>query len=247
MRKPDSTLEDLSGDTYSNLTVISYFGMNSKKQRVWVCQCTCGDQVNVITNHLRKGVKKSCGCLLKIHPKGESQNKEEAIKYAAKLITYDAESGHLYWNVNISKFIKAGRRVGCKGSGGYRYLTMHNYRILEHRLCWWIVHNKFPDQIDHINGVRSDNRLCNLREANNSQNNMNRPRQSNNTTGYKGVSYHKQTNRFHAVIRARGVTKSLGYHKTAEEAFEEYVKAAKELHGEFANTRNTLYASGDTA
>lgn len=88
--------------------------------------------------------------------------------------------------------------------------------------------------VDHINGDPLDNRKSNLRPATRSQNNANKGLQSNNTSGYKGVSKFKLTGRFQAYIKKQNKRIHLGYFPTPEQAATAYNSAAKELFGEFA-------------
>ena len=88
---------------------------------------------------------------------------------------------------------------------------------------------------DHINGNPLDNRrLANLRPASRSQNNCNRRRQRNNSSGYKGVSWHQGRQRWEAIIQANGKRKDLGGFSTPEAAYAAYCLAATKMHGEFA-------------
>jgi hypothetical protein len=89
------------------------------------------------------------------------------------------------------------------------------------------------EQVDHINMNTLDNRRKNLRVVSHSQNNMNRRRQSNDTTGYKGVSWDRTKKRFMVQIRKDKKKYHLGYFNTVEEAYAAYCEKAKELHGEF--------------
>jgi hypothetical protein len=91
-----------------------------------------------------------------------------------------------------------------------------------------------PAQIDHINGIKTDDRLCNLRAADNAQNNRNRPAQGNNTSGFKGVS--KKRRQWRARISVNGTEHSLGTFDTPEAAAAAYREAAERLHGAFART-----------
>lgn len=97
-----------------------------------------------------------------------------------------------------------------------------------------------PQYIDHINCNPSDNRLCNLREATISQNGINRPRQSNNTSGYKGVYWNKGISMWMARIYVRGKMVYLGVYKEIKEAAKAYKKASDELHGIFINKDGIL-------
>lgn len=91
------------------------------------------------------------------------------------------------------------------------------------------------DTVDHINGDGLDNRRCNLRAASRKQNSHNAQRRCDNTSGYKGVHWDKEQRKWRATIRAHGQIHRLGRFPTPEEAHAAYVKAAEELHGEFAN------------
>ena len=158
--------------------------------------------------------------------------RSEAVNSVINFLSYNELTGHLTWTGHMNNLI--GKKAGVQGKDGYRYVRFNNYRIAEHRICWLIATGEIPIQIDHINQIRNDNRLCNLRAANNSQNSMNKKIQSNNTTGFKGVSFHKKSNKFCAKICLNGNRKSLGYFQTAEQAHQAYVKALGELHGKFA-------------
>lgn len=87
---------------------------------------------------------------------------------------------------------------------------------------------------DHINGNTLDNRRANLRRATVTQNNMNRRMRKDNASGFKGVGFHKQKQRWTAEIMANGKRYKLGYFRSPEDAHAAYCEAAKRLHGEFA-------------
>ena len=95
--------------------------------------------------------------------------------------SYDANSGALLR-------AKDGKEVGYLNNLGYRQVAFEGRIYSVHRLVWTIHHGTSPDgEVDHINGDRSDNRLCNLRLATSAQNNQNRRLSSRNKTGVKGV------------------------------------------------------------
>lgn len=87
---------------------------------------------------------------------------------------------------------------------------------------------------DHINGNKLDNQRDNLRIGTQSQNMMNRGKQKNNTSGYKGVHWNKQHQKWQAVVKFDGKQKHLGYFDNAFLASLAYIKGAKELYGEFS-------------
>lgn len=94
----------------------------------------------------------------------------------------------------------------------------------------------WPDgEIDHRDNDQSNNRWNNLREATRHQNNRNKPKTRANTSGYKGVSFHKTSGLWTAFITLNGNAKNLGYSKTKEGAYELYCDAAIKNYGEFAN------------
>lgn len=89
-------------------------------------------------------------------------------------------------------------------------------------------------QTDHINGETLDNRCCNLRSATVGQNMQNRGLDSNNTSGFKGVSWHRGKRKWQAKITVNGNAMQIGRFKTPEDAAHAYDDKAKELFGEFA-------------
>lgn len=149
------------------------------------------------------------------------------------LLRYSPEDGRFFWRVDRSAGVRAGDEAGTAHHSGYVHLCIDGRSHLAHRIAWLLAVGSAPDaQIDHINGDRSDNRLCNLRRATHSQNMQNRRFQANNTTGFTGVVHHK--GKFGASIKIKGKRTYLGYFDTAEEAGAAYLVASREHHGEFA-------------
>lgn len=99
---------------------------------------------------------------------------------------------------------------------------------------WLYVYGKWPDQIDHVNGKKDDNRIINLRETDHSGNQCNRFVQANNTSGYKGVNFHLRWKKWQARIGYGKKRVHLGYFQTKEEVYAAYCAAAPKYHGEFA-------------
>jgi hypothetical protein len=155
---------------------------------------------------------------------------------AANHLQYEPVTGFFTWlHIDAVRPHLRGKSAGCAYSDGYVYIRFNGKRLLAHRLAWIKVHKQMPDrQIDHINMCRSENRIDNLRLATLTDNNRNRKAQSNNTSGYKGVTFHKGTGRFQAKICVNKRRISLGYFESAERASIAYQKAAKEHHGDFA-------------
>jgi len=113
---------------------------------------------------------------------------------------------------------------------GYAVRSLHGDMIFMHRII-----NKTPMGMhtDHIDGNKLDNRETNLRAATNSQNQMNRGKQKNNKSGYKGVSWDSQKNKYRVQIKVNGKKINLGYFEENKilEAAIAYDKAVLKYHG----------------
>ena len=98
---------------------------------------------------------------------------------------------------------------------------------LEHRLAWFYVYKKWPEfQIDHINEIKTDNRIQNLRDVCQSKNLLNQSKpQKNSSTNLRGVSFSKTRNKYRAQIMISGKQNHLGWFDSAECAYKAYLKA----------------------
>lgn len=104
-----------------------------------------------------------------------------------------------------------------------------------HRVAWFLHYGRFPNgELDHIDGDKANNRIENLRVATRSQNTAYRGKTKRNTSGFKGVCWHRRDKRWRASIGSKGRRLDLGSFSTPEEAFEAYKAAAVHHHGEFA-------------
>lgn len=152
-----------------------------------------------------------------------------------ELFNYDAATGNLIRRISVGGGSKPGDILGSLNGGGYIDGVVDGVSYRVHRLVWLWFNGVPPEShIDHINGVRDDNRIENLRLVTPSQNQWNRPRQKSNHHALKGITYRKDRDRWVASIRVNGKKHYLGYFNTPEEAHAAYCKAASELHGEFA-------------
>ncbi|PPC95237.1 MAG: Fis family transcriptional regulator [Methylotenera sp.] len=125
-----------------------------------------------------------------------------------------------------------GSSAGAHDTSGHLQIKIDSRLYLAHRLAWLFVHGNLPaKQIDHINGIRDDNRFENLREASFKQNmqNQKKPR-TTNSTGFLGVSFHKPNSLYRAQICHNKKVLHLGYHRTPEEAHQAYLAAKRNLH-----------------
>lgn len=147
-----------------------------------------------------------------------------------ELLLYDPETGVFTWLSKPNRSIRMGDVAGCMASG-YRQIKIDGRLYRAHRLAWLYVHGKWPaDQIDHINGVRDDNRIVNLREATQSQNQQNRTANANNTSGFPGVCWSKQKRKWRSQIKLASRNKYLGIFDTPVAAHAAYLAAKAELH-----------------
>ena len=156
---------------------------------------------------------------------------------ARQLFHYNPETGDLTWAVSPNNRIPVGYVVRAVDAHGYYRVKINNRKYRAHRIAWLITHGKWPNEhLDHINGDKRDNRLCNLREATNAENCRNSGIRRTNSSGYKGVYRQESYKKWRAQITVDYKIHYLGVFNTPEEAHAAYCKAAKELHGEFANT-----------
>lgn len=156
--------------------------------------------------------------------------------YLQSILDYDALTGIFTWKVRKAKRIQIGDVTGKPGKRGYIYISIDSQFFLAHRLAWLHVYGVWPSiQLDHWDKNRANNRISNLREATRAQNKSNSMKYKNNTSGYKGVSYRKDIEKFVARINVNGSSKYLGRFDTASDAHAAYWQAAQTLHGQFAS------------
>lgn len=149
-----------------------------------------------------------------------------------ELLHYDPETGVFTWRANRGGAALAGSKAGHPSKkDGYIRINVDCRLCLSHRLAWMYVHGVFPTKhLDHINGIRDDNRIENLREATSAQNNQNPSLRSDNKSGLIGVSWHKPRGKWKAQIQFENANRHLGLFCTKEEAHAAYLEAKRKLH-----------------
>lgn len=156
--------------------------------------------------------------------------------YLTQILSYVPETGDFFWKAPRPK-IQVGSKAGYTKKGrGYVYIEISGKSYSAHRLAWFYVHEAWPEEsIDHINRIRHDNRIDNLRVASNGQNRANS--RTSNKHGVKGVSFKPwlKENPWMAQVTFKKRTIYLGCFPTKEKAHEAYIEAASKLHGEFFN------------
>ena len=149
---------------------------------------------------------------------------------------FEYKNGELIYKIKTAKKTNIGDVAGTINKLGYRHIQINRKRYQAHRLVW-IYHNiEIPIglEIDHIDRNPSNNRIENLRLATRSQNMTNKPKQINNTSGYKGVCWHKRSKKWSANIKYNNKQIYLGVFATPELAYDAYTLASGKLQGDFA-------------
>jgi hypothetical protein len=149
-----------------------------------------------------------------------------------KFLTYDEETGVLRWG----DFLPSNRRPGTIAGGlnteGYLRLQVQGKTYGAHRIAWYYVHGEWPAEIDHINGVKTDNRLSNLRAADRFLNTQNAVRRHKTT--HPGARFNKKTGKWKAELKVRGTVLQLGIFTTPEQASAAYLAAKRAHHAPYA-------------
>ena len=155
---------------------------------------------------------------------------ELSAEYLRSILHYDPDTGIFTWKVRTSSRAKAGDTTGCPDGHGYLLIRLQSRLHKAHRLAWFYVYGSWPnDQIDHINRNKTDNRIANLREVTNKQNQQNASKRSDNTSGHPGVSWYKRDSKWQARIKHNQKDTHLGYFENLEEAIAAR-KAAEKLY-----------------
>jgi len=147
-------------------------------------------------------------------------------------VSYDSDTGLFTKTVTNRKRETTIKEAGWKDSRGYRRLKIQGQTVFAHRLAWALVHKRWPDgDIDHINGIKDDNRIENLRDVSKSINLQNRRTTTkDSSSGYLGVSWDKYCGKWKAQISVNGTKKHIGVYATEEEAYDAYLQQKRELH-----------------
>jgi len=227
-------LTDMIGKKFDKLLVLERVEdfispTNGVHHPQYLCQCDCGNTVIIIGRYLRRRKKASCGCessLMLYHHKknvfdltgeygvGYTTNTNQEFYF--DLDDYDLIKDYCWWETTNG------------------YITTHN-NILLHRLILQPSKNKV---VDHINNNKKDNRRCNLREATRGQNNINIGVRNNNSSGYTGVFFNKNKNKWEARISIDGKDYRLGRYNNIQDAIDARHKGEIKYFGEWAYNFN---------
>lgn len=151
-------------------------------------------------------------------------------------LKYDPITGIFSWVKYRCQTAYPGVKVQCKDRKGYILVGWNRINYRAHRLAWWFVYGVMPTaQIDHINGIRSDNRISNLRLASDFEQNHNRKKPITNTSGVKGISWSKSHASWVARVAYKGKRYQIGYFTDIGKAEKALCELRETLHKEFCN------------
>lgn len=149
---------------------------------------------------------------------------------------FDYKDGLLYWKgvAHPNKQYLLNKPAGSIHKTGYRHITWQGKSQKAHRLIFMLHHGYMPQEVDHINGDRADNRIENLRAVTRSENQCNRDILPSNTSGYAGVSWHKKSQAWVVRVMKNGKTVVQQYFKDLELAGLFAAEARSLYHGVYA-------------
>lgn len=172
------------------------------------------------------------------------------------LLRYEPETGLLFWKVRTPELCDQSKKnwehslkvFNSRFSGkkafeaitklGYKRSNIGKSSIMAHRIIWAICYGEYPSfGIDHIDGCRTNNRIKNLRDVNQSENTKNIKLKNSNRSGFNGVSFTKRNKKWSSSINFKGKQIWLGYFNKKEDA----ISARKEAnikYGYHANHGN---------
>lgn len=149
------------------------------------------------------------------------------------ILKYDRKTGVFVWRKKTSRKTVIGREAGGIDCAGYRVIGYKGKTYYAHRLAWLYVYGYMPKQIDHKDGNRANNSISNLRECSSTQNIFNAKKAKNNTSGYKGVAWHKEAGKWEAYVCHNNRKKYLGLFESAESAAHAYLMEVKKIEPNF--------------
>lgn len=152
-----------------------------------------------------------------------------------KILHYDPLTGIFTWLVKPSQAVNIGDTAGyINSSTGHMFVGINNRTYALHRLAWFYMKGYWPKLLDHEDRIRHNNVWTNLREATYSQNCQNASLRKDNTSGIKGVCWHKESGKWQARISHENKRYCLGRFNSIEEAQDAIESKRAELHGNFA-------------
>ncbi len=164
--------------------------------------------------------------------------KDIPIEVIRQLFRYEPETGHV-WRVQFIQNARMDQPVGTLHPEGYLRVNVNfggkRHGLAVHRIAFALQNGRWPeDLLDHRRGGGTNNTWTNIREANPLQNAHNRRKNRDNTSGFRGVSWHRPLGKWRAQIQINSRPRHLGYFSDIVEAAEAYKAAALRRDAEFA-------------
>ena len=208
------------GDKFGLLTVLSksddIITKNGTKYRAYICQCECGNIKVTRGVYLENGYIKSCGCLNKSNRNSNSHKRKNDFYINDNIVYVKMSNSEKIMMCDYYILEDAKHYTLHLDDRGYASARINGKLVRFHRYYFLTDDSKI---IDHIDRNKLNNLKVNIREVSYVENNRNVDKKSNNTTGYKGVSYDKRRDKFYSYINISSrKRKFLGYFNTAEEA-----------------------------
>ena len=166
-----------------------------------------------------------------------NKNKELSLtrERLLELFHHESDSGLFIRKKSVTNSVCAGDVAGTI-TNGYGIVTIDRKQYRAHRLAWFYVYGIWPSEdVDHINGIKTDNRISNLRCASRSENACNTKTRADNTSGFKGVSWCKMMNKWFAYVNINKKRIKVGYFHDKDAAAEAVRVAREKLHKGFHN------------
>lgn len=236
-----SKYEKMVGKIINNIKILAVIGKTKKHEAIIQCECHCGNIFECIGYSLISGNTKSCGCLnnvvrtkniqkynMDIHEENKYEIKDSYVFMESKtsndIIVFDKH--------NLDKIIPHSWTV----DNGYAVACINGKRTKMHQLILKAPKGKVIDHIKPFGGIpKSLNNIeTNLRAVTQHQNMMNQSISKNNTSGYRGVTFHKKTGKWQPQIRVNGKRIYLGLFDTPKEAYSARLQAETKYFKEFA-------------
>lgn len=232
---------DLTGQKFGKLKVLQRIENNKNNQIQWLCKCDCGNYHKTTTHNLRAGSCKSCGCI------NANINKYNNPKCNIKVNKYDlsGEYGIGYTSkgtefyFDLEDFEKIFPYNWHTDGSGYIIANSKDTKeakIRMHRLVMGV--EDINTYVDHIYHNKADNRKSQLRIVTNSQNQMNKGKNKNNTSGTAGVYWHKNSQKWESIITLNGKLIYLGIFDNYDKAVQVRKEAEEKYFGEFRYKEN---------
>ena len=230
--------KDLTGQRFGKLTVIKRVENNDRNKVRWLCQCDCGNTHITISYNLTHGLCQSCGCLQQEMIEINRQRRYNTYDLSGEYgIGYTSKGEEFYFDLeDYDKIKDYCWYINCDG---YVVTTINETHsaIKMHRIVMNILDSP-KILVDHIYHNRNDNRKSQLRLVNNQQNQYNAVVAKDNTSGHKGVYWHKKHNKWEARISYNNKQIYLGLYDDIEDAIRVRQQAEIKYFGEYRYKEN---------